>query len=165
MGHSQCIWSARIDRRPFAIMKLTILSLTILAADAFTAPQSRLLTRQGTRSAPAISMLKPIDAVRKLPAAATVLSISTYAQVASAKSLVGVNGALDFGNLASGVGGEGTGKALGANDDSLLVVLGVVFVGIGYLFAQWQEYQEDDDFFDTYDSRRADKELTNRNRV
>merc|ERR1712228_611137 len=135
------------------VMKLSILSLTILAADAFTAPQSRLPASQGTRSAPVISMLKPVDAVRKLPAAATALAISAYAQAASAKSLVGVNGAPDFGNLASGVGGEGTGKALGANDDSLLV-----FVGIGFLFAQWQEYQDDDeDFFDTYDSRRDDR--------
>merc|ERR1712228_36614 len=133
------------------VMKLSILSLTILAADAFTAPQSRLPASQGTRSAPVISMLKPVDAVRKLPAAATALAISAYAQAASAKS---------------GVGGEGTGKALGANDDSLLVVLGVVFVGIGFLFAQWQEYQDDDeDFFDTYDSRRDDREVTNRNRV
>jgi len=37
---------------------------------------------------------------------------------------------------------------------------------IGVLFNQWQDYQDDDeDFFDTYDSRRDDRELTNRNRV
>eukprot|EP00316_Scyphosphaera_apsteinii_P024889 CAMPEP_0119343530 /NCGR_PEP_ID=MMETSP1333-20130426/106494_1 /TAXON_ID=418940 /ORGANISM="Scyphosphaera apsteinii, Strain RCC1455" /LENGTH=143 /DNA_ID=CAMNT_0007355925 /DNA_START=99 /DNA_END=530 /DNA_ORIENTATION=+ len=143
-----------------------MLSLAVLAADAFVAPQSRLPASQGTRSAQAISMLKPVEAIRKLPAAATALGISTYAQVASAKSVVGVNGALDFGNLASGVGGEGTGKALGVNDDSLFVVLGLVTIGIGLLFAQWQEYQDDDDdYFDTYDSRRVDRVLTNRNRV
>merc|ERR1712151_978367 len=100
------------------------------------------------------------------PAAATALSISLIAQAASAKSVIGVNGALDFGNLASGVGGEGTGKALGVNDDSLFVVLGGIVLCIGLLFAQWQEYQDDDDdYFDTYDSRRVDRELTNRNRV
>ena len=40
-------------------------------------------------------------------------------------------------------------------------------LGVGYAFAQWQSYQDDadDDFFDTYDSRRVDREDTNRNRV
>merc|ERR1719163_1339887 len=105
-------------------------------------------------------MLKPVDAVRKLPAAATALAISAYAQAASAKSLVGVNGALDFGNLASGVGGEGTGKALGINDDALLGVLTAVVLAVGYAFAQWSAYQDDDDdFFDPYDSRREDREI------
>merc|ERR1712113_177839 len=165
MGESQII-HRRSSPFPVLQMKLTMLSLAVLAADAFVAPQSRLPASQGTRSAQAISMLKPMEAIRKLPAAATALGISTYAQVASAKSVVGVNGALDFGNLASGVGGEGTGKALGVNDDSLFVVLGGVTIGIGFLFAQWQEYQDDDDdYFDTYDSRRVDRELTNRNRV
>ena len=38
--------------------------------------------------------------------------------------------------------------------------------GVGYAFAQWSAYQDDDeDFFDTYDSRREDREITNRNRV
>ena len=78
----------------------------------------------------------------------------------------GVNGALDFGNLASGVGGEGTGIALGANEPSLLAIVVGIPVVIGVLFAGWQGYQEDDDdFFDTYDSRRNDKDITNRNRV
>merc|ERR1719399_1781904 len=88
-------------------------------------------------------------------------------QAASAKSVVGVNGALDFGPLAGDQpGGEGTGKALGINDDSLLFALTAVVLAVGYAFAQWQEYQDDDeDFFDTYDSRRFDKENTNRNRV
>ena len=82
--------------------------------------------------------------------------------------MLGVNGALDFGPLAGDQpGGEGTGKALGINDDSLLGVLLVVTIGIGYLFADWQSYQDDgdEDFFDTYDSRRVDKEVSNRNRV
>jgi hypothetical protein len=75
---------------------------------------------------------------------------------------------LDFGPLAGDQpGGEGTGKALGINDDSLgFVLIAVVFV-IGFLFAQWQGYQDDDedDFFDAYDSRRTDREVGNRNRM
>ena len=46
--------------------------------------------------------------------------------------------------------GEGTGKALGINDDSLFAVFGVVIGTVFFLFAQWQEQQDDDeDFFDT----------------
>ena len=58
-------------------------------------------------------------------------------------------------------------QALGINDDSLGYVLLIVTVAVGYSFAQWQSYQDDDedDFFDTYDSRRVDRETTNRNRV
>jgi hypothetical protein len=34
-----------------------------------------------------------------------------------------------------------------------------VVVIIGFLFAQWQGYQDDDeDFFDSYDSRRDDRD-------
>ena len=56
-------------------------------------------------------------------------------------------------------GGEGTGKALGINDDSLGVVLIVVIFAIGFAFNQWQSYQDDDeDFFDTYDSRRVERD-------
>ena len=62
----------------------------------------------------------------------------------------GVNGALDFGNLASGVGGEGTGIALGANEPALLAILLAIPFIIGTLFNGWQGYQDDDDdFFDT----------------
>ena len=81
-------------------------------------------------------------------------------QAAHAKSVLGVNGALDFGPLAGDQpGGEGTGKALGINDDSLGVVLIVVIFAIGFAFNQWQSYQDDDeDFFDTYDSRRVERD-------
>merc|ERR1719443_865127 len=78
----------------------------------------------------------------------------------------GVNGALDFGNLASGVGGEGTGIALGANEPALLAIIIAVPTIIGVLFSGWQSYQDDDeDFFDTYESRRTDRVIGNRNRV
>jgi hypothetical protein len=88
------------------------------------------------------------------------------AAVAPQMAIGGVNGALDFGNLASGVGGEGTGIALGANEPALLALIVGIPVIIGVLFNGWQGYQDDDDdFFDTYDSRRNDKDITNRNRV
>merc|ERR1719440_727265 len=99
--------------------------------------------------------------------AATAAAVSLHAEAAHAKSVLGVNGALDFGPLAGDQpGGEGTGKALGINDDALFFVLGGVTLAVGFAFAQWQSYQDDadDDFFDTYDSRRTDRELTNRNR-
>ena len=46
-------------------------------------------------------------------------------------------------------------------------MLGGVVLAVGFAFAQWQSYQDDDedDFFDTYDSRRVDRESSNRNRV
>ena len=57
-------------------------------------------------------------------------------------------------------------QALGANEPALLGVLVAIPVIIGLLFNGWQSYQDDDeDFFDTYDSRRDDREITNRNRV
>merc|ERR1719171_3449114 len=98
--------------------------------------------------------------------AATAASITLHAEAVHAKTVLGINGALDFGALAGDQpGGEGTGKALGVNDDSLGFVLLGVPVVLGFLFNQWQGYQDDDDdFFDTYDSRRTDKDLTNRNR-
>jgi hypothetical protein len=72
---------------------------------------------------------------------------------------------LDFGPLAGDQpGGEGTGKALGINDDSLGVVLLVVIGSIFFAFSQWQGYQDDDeDFFDTYDSRRVEKDSPTKN--
>merc|ERR1719223_27815 len=92
--------------------------------------------------------------------------VAARPQAVPTMGIGGINGALDFGPLASGVGGEGTGLALGANEPSLLAVLLIIPVGIGILFAGWQGYQDDDDdFFDTYDSRREDREITNRNRV
>ena len=57
-------------------------------------------------------------------------------------------------------------QALGINDDSLGFVLIAVVFTIGFAFSQWQSYQDDDeDFFDTYDSRRGEREISNRNRV
>merc|ERR1719284_1657542 len=101
------------------------------------------------------SMLSQSRVLRRPQAAAPQMAIG------------GVNGALDFGNLASGVGGEGTGIALGANEPALLAIVIGIPVIIGLLFGGWQGYQEDreDDFFDTYDSRRTDRDITNRNRV
>merc|ERR1719313_960962 len=103
----------------------------------------------------------------KLPAAATAFAIATHAEMAHAKGVVGVNGGLDFGPLAGDQpGGEGTGKALGVNDDSLFGVLLAIPLILGFLFSQWQGYQDDDDdFFDSYDSRRSYRDLSNRNRV
>lgn len=49
--------------------------------------------------------------------------------------------------------GEGTGKALGINDDSLFAVFGFVIGSVFFAFSQWQEGQDDDeDFFDSYAS-------------
>ena len=114
-----------------------------------------------------ITTMAPAELLRKMPAAAAAASVALHAELAHAKSIQGINGALDFGPLAGDQpGGEGTGKALGINDDSLFFALGAVVLTVGVLFAQWQGYQDDDDdFFDTYDSRRADKDLSNRNRV
>merc|ERR1719499_2784876 len=105
--------------------------------------------------------------LKKLAASGMGLSIALYQQAAEAKSVIGVNGGLDFGPLAGDQpGGEGTGKALGVNDDSLFGVLLAVPLILGFLFSQWQGYQDDDeDFFDSYDSRRSDRDLSNRNRV
>merc|ERR1712118_45710 len=108
-----------------------------------------------------------MEQLKAVPAALTAGCVALYQQAAEAKGVVGVNGALDFGPLAGDQpGGEGTGKALGVNEDSLFFVLGGVTLAVGYAFAQWQSYQDDDeDYFDTYDSRRVDKENSNRNRV
>lgn len=57
-------------------------------------------------------------------------------------------------------------QALGINDDSLGFVLLFVTIGVGVAFNDWQKYQDDDDdYFDSYDSRRVDRDVTNRNRV
>ena len=101
----------------------------------------------------------------KAAAALTALAINVHAEAAHAKSVLGVNGALDFGPLAGDQpGGEGTGKALGINDDSLGFVLITVVLIVFSAFAQWQSKQDDEeDFFDTYDSRRIEAN-NNRNR-
>jgi hypothetical protein len=89
----------------------------------------------------------------------TAAAVTFQSGAAHAKSVLGVNGQLDFGPLAGDQpGGEGTGKALGINDDSLGFVLLAVVGIIGFAFAQWQGYQDDDeDFFDSYESRRTDR--------
>ena len=106
-------------------------------------------------------------ALPKVSAAATAAAVTFHSEAAHAKSVIGVNGGLDFGPLAGDQpGGEGTGKALGINDDSLAVVLGLGVGAVFFAFAQWQSYQDDDeDYFDSYDSRRNDRDNSNRNRV
>jgi len=134
-----------------SIMQLSILAVCAACASAFQMPSK-------------ISLPKPSQVAPALAAAA----VTAHTEMAHAKSVLGVNGALDFGPLAGDQpGGEGTGKALGVNDDSLFFVLFGVTFAVGFAFAQWQSYQDDDedDFFDGYDSRRVDKELSNRNRV
>merc|ERR1719230_1504245 len=103
--------------------------------------------------------------LQKVGAAATAAAVTFHSEAAHAKSVLGVNGALDFGPLAGDQpGGEGTVKALGVNDDSLFFVLFGVVGSIFFAFSQWQDYQDDeDDFFDTYDSRRNERQ-DNRNR-
>lgn len=127
----------------------------------------------------ALQLPKPTTNPRLITAAATktlatsaataisAAAVTLHAEAAHAKQFLGVNGQLNFGALSGDQpGGEGTGKALGINDSSLLFALGGVVLIIGVLFAQWSDYQDDDDdFFDTYDSRREDREITNRNRV
>merc|ERR1719163_1264308 len=99
------------------------MALRLLAIVALASAVDALRVTTGARSRVTMGV-KPMEELRKLPAAATALCISTYAQAASAKSVLGVNGALDFGPLAGDQpGGEGTGKALGVNDDSLFGVL------------------------------------------
>merc|ERR1719331_780969 len=134
-------------------MKCFALLLLATASSAFQLPSKAM-------------GLKPAEALNKLGAAATAAAITFSAEAAHAKSVLGVNGALDFGPLAGDQpGGEGTGKALGINDDSLGFVLLGVTLAIFFAFNQWQGYQDDDDdFFDSYDSRRDDRVDGNRNR-
>merc|ERR1719296_522793 len=83
-----------------------------------------------------------LDAKQLAPALGA-LAVTAHSEAAHAKSVLGVNGALDFGPLAGDQpGGEGTGKALGINDDSLLVALGLVIFAVGFAFAQWSDYQD-----------------------
>lgn len=112
-------------------------------------------------------LIKAVPTPNAAAAALTAAAVALHAEVANAKSVVGVNGALDFGPLAGDQpGGEGTGKALGINDDTLGFVLFAGVFGVGLAWGQWQSYQDDDeDYFDAYDSRRVDREITNRNRV
>merc|ERR1719335_467079 len=119
----------------------------------YLVPQPPVPTQQSNGFNPA---LRGVQTLAPFTAAA----VAFQSGAAEAKSVLGVNGALDFGPLAGDQpGGEGTGKALGINDDSLGVVLIVVIFAIGFAFNQWQSYQDDDeDFFDTYDSRRVERD-------
>merc|ERR1740129_1710377 len=70
------------------------------------------------------SLIKTIPTPNAAAAALTAAAVALHAEAAHAKSVLGVNGALNFGPLAGDQpGGEGTGKALGINDDSLGFIL------------------------------------------
>jgi len=87
------------------------------------------------------------------------IAAATLASAAQAGSRTGVNGQLDFGPLAGDQpGGEGTGKALGANDDVLLVILFVVPLLNWIVFKQWGDIQEDrqSDSFEEIEKRRTE---------
>merc|ERR1719247_3166388 len=129
-----------------------MLAVCACAASAFQLPQKLEL---------------PKLELNKLAPALAAAAVTAHTEVVHAKSVLGVNGALDFGPLAGDQpGGEGTGKALGVNDDSLFFVLGGITFAVFFAFNQWQSYQDDDeDFFDTYDSRRTEKEANSRNRA
>jgi len=91
---------------------------------------------------PQMPRVNAVEMARKLPAAALAASVTMTSELAYARTWTGVNGQLDFGPLAGDQpGGEGTGRALGINDDSLLIALGVVSIGIFALWSQWQTYQ------------------------
>merc|ERR1719510_2054842 len=66
------------------------------------------------------SLIMTIPMPNAAAAALTAAAVALHAEAAHAKSVLGVNGALDFGPLAGNQpGGEGTGKALGVNDTAL----------------------------------------------
>ena len=122
-------------------MKFAVLALCASAATGF-------------RLGPVKTRDVPRTHIAKVVTSFTTAAITVHAEAAHAKSVLGVNGQLDFGPLAGDQpGGEGTGKALGINDDSLAFVLVGVVLSVFLAFAQWQEKQDDDDdFFDAYDS-------------
>ena len=58
----------------------------------------------------------PTAALSKVAPALTAFAVTAHSEAAHAKSVLGVNGGLDFGPLAGDQpGGEGTGKALGTS--------------------------------------------------
>merc|ERR1719498_2096897 len=146
-------------RRAAAVSALALFGLVALM-NSTDSTQRVFLVPQAPQPPQQQNLLNgALRGVQSIPAAATAAYVTFQSEAAHAKSVLGVNGALDFGPLAGDQpGGEGTGKALGINDDSLGFVLLFVVLVIGYLFSQWQGYQDDDeDFFDTYESRRVDK--------
>jgi hypothetical protein len=146
-------------RRAAAVSALALVGLVALmnstgdsTQHVYLVPQPPVPTQQSNGFNPA---LRGVQSIAPFTAAA----VAFQSEAAHAKSVLGVNGALDFGPLAGDQpGGEGTVKALGINDDSLGFVLLTVVLIFGYLFSQWQSYQDDDeDFFDTYENRRVDR--------
>ena len=78
---------------------------------------SKLLVASLAASASAFQLpgsapdLKPMVQLSKLAAPLTAAAVTFHSEAAHAKSVIGVNGALDFGPLAGDQpGGEGTGK-------------------------------------------------------
>ena len=79
------------------LAKSLVAALALSGADAFQLPNMP-------------KGVKPAE-LTKLPAALSALAITAHSEAAHAKSVLGVNGALDFGPLAGDQpGGEGTGK-------------------------------------------------------
>ena len=79
------------------LAKSLVAALALSGADAFQLPNMP-------------KGVKPAE-LTKLPAALSALAITAHSEAAHAKSVLGVNGTLDFGPLAGDQpGGEGTGK-------------------------------------------------------
>merc|ERR1719331_2612705 len=113
-------------------MKITLLVACLAFASAFKPP----------------AMPKLRQSMNTAVASASAAAITFHSEAAHAKSVLGVNGGLDFGPLAGDQpGGEGTGKALGINDDSLGFVLIAIVLLVFSQFAVWQGKQDDDDDF------------------
>merc|ERR1719181_1386709 len=120
-----------------------MLSAILVLSAAFNAPA--VIQPHSSRSfvprvSPAPQMTADMNRRSIIGKAGAFAAAGLGVQAASAKSVLGVNGQLDFGPLAGDQpGGEGTGKALGINDDSLFFVLFGVVGSLFFAFAQWQE--------------------------
>jgi len=90
------------------------------------------------------SLLKATPTPNAAAAALTAAAVALHAEAAHAKSVMGANGALDFGTLVGDLPSrEGTGKALDNKYSLVFGLFGIVFV-IGLARAQRQSYQDDD---------------------